>query len=111
MPNSRLVTRDHNQGHEYLITTSVAQQSGPRDSVPTDPDSEFIEGAYAEDELQSLDFDDAAGSQILHDREPESDFATLDDNIEAFVDVADASDHIEDVDLLGGVDMTNEDPL
>ncbi len=115
MPYSRLSKHGdvHNyvQGHGVTCLTTEADQTGPRDRAPPDPDAEFIEGAYAEDELQSLDFDDATGSRILHDREPESDFDTLDDNVPSYVDVANASDDIESVDLLNGVDLSNEEPL
>jgi hypothetical protein len=115
MPYSRLAShgslQGHEQGHELRYLATGPEPTGPGDPAPPDPDAEFIEGAYAEDELQSLDFDDAAGTQSLHEREPESDFDTLDDKVLPYVDVANASDDIEGVELLNGVDLSNEEPL
>ena len=78
---------------------------------PADPDTEFIEGAYAEDELQSLDFDNSSASNAMQEREPGSDFDTLDDDTTSMFDIATATDSIDDIDVLSDIDLAIEDPF
>ncbi len=89
----------------------VGTRIGPRDRSPPDPDEEFLGGAYAEDEVTSLDFDNAIESRALHEREPESDFDTLDDHMPAFVDVAEATDALGDIGVFADAGLMDDEPL
>ena len=85
------------------IITLESQQNEP------DPDSEFIEHSYAEDDIQRLDFDNANAMHSMY--EVESDFSTLDDNMTSMFDVADATDSIDDIDVLSDIDLSIDDPF
>lgn len=90
-------------------SSEVGLAYGPRNGGP--PDTDLIESAFVEDELQSLDFDNARESQALHEKEPESDFDTFDDNVRPFVDIADATDTIDYIDVLSDLDLSSDEPL
>ena len=63
---------------------------------PPDPDTEFVGGAWDEAAPPSLDFDDESASRDLHAREPEDDFATLDEDGASCpgLDAADLADRV-----------------
>ena len=94
------------QNHLHIsdsLPTLELQSSGP-----VDPHTEFIEVAYAEEELQSLDFDN---SSAPHESGRESEFNTLDDDMTSMFDVADAADSIDDIDVLSDIDLSIDDPF
>ena len=72
--------------------------------LPGGPDNEFVGGTWNEAAPAVLDFDDESASRELHAREPEDDFATLDEpgTLRPELDAADLADRFErDADPVG----------